>query len=145
MFCTSSHILVGLVSQWTRQWAEWPKNQGLYPDGGKEIFPFSKAFKLALRPTQPPKQWTLGDISPGVKQPVHTSTAKLKNVWYSAELSARAISSLVNEPADSNYFTWSYKMGFRELCLECPSFFLFGQGKQPSWWASLWAAHVKSQ
>jgi len=42
----------------------------------------------------------------------------------------RAISSLVNEPADSNYFTWSYKLGFSELCQKCPSFFLFGQGKQ---------------
>jgi len=40
---TYSHILAGLVSQWTRLWDGWPRNQGPYPDRGKENFLFSKA------------------------------------------------------------------------------------------------------
>jgi hypothetical protein len=37
------------------------------PDGGK-IFLFSTASRPALRPTQPPMQWVLRALPPGVKR-----------------------------------------------------------------------------
>jgi hypothetical protein len=36
-----------------------------------EIFLSSTSFRLVLRPIQPPIQWILGTLSPGVKQPEH--------------------------------------------------------------------------
>jgi hypothetical protein len=38
------------------------------PVGGKN-FQFSISSKPALGPTQPPIQWVLGNLSPGVKRP----------------------------------------------------------------------------
>jgi len=37
---------------------------------GQEIFLFSKTFRLALGPTQPPVQWVTWTLSPGVKQAI---------------------------------------------------------------------------
>jgi hypothetical protein len=54
---------------------------------GLGIFLFTTVSRMALGPTQPPIQWVLGDLSLGVKQPVHEadhsppSSAKVKNVW----------------------------------------------------------------
>jgi hypothetical protein len=45
-----------------------PDGQGAIPNRSK-IFLLSIAFRLALGPTQPPIQWTLGAISPWVNWP----------------------------------------------------------------------------
>jgi hypothetical protein len=83
-----------------------------------------------VRPTQSSSKWTLGDLAPEVKQPAQDSvlspsTAKLKNVWYGAQLSTKPSFLVVNEPADCNYFTLSYKLGFRELSKGCPDVLCF--------------------
>jgi hypothetical protein len=54
---------------------------------GLEIFLFSTMFRPTLEPTQPPIQWILGALSPGVKWLGHEadhslpSSAKVKNMW----------------------------------------------------------------
>jgi hypothetical protein len=48
---------------------------------------FSTLSRPVLRPTQPPIQWVLGALSPGVKRPVRQSdhspltSAEVKNTW----------------------------------------------------------------
>jgi hypothetical protein len=42
---------------------------GFYCQWGQEIFPFSKAFRLVLGPTQLPIEWIPRTISLGVKRP----------------------------------------------------------------------------
>jgi hypothetical protein len=52
-----------------------------------EIFPFSNASRSTLRPTYPPIQRVLGDLTPGVKrlwrEAHHSppSSAEVKNAW----------------------------------------------------------------
>jgi hypothetical protein len=38
------------------------KEMGYYSSQGKEIFPFSTASRLALRPTQPLMKWRLAEV-----------------------------------------------------------------------------------
>jgi hypothetical protein len=42
--------------------------RGSIPDRGRGCFPLTSASRPALGPTQPPIEWVLGDISPGVKR-----------------------------------------------------------------------------
>ena len=44
------------------------ENHGLIPSRGKTIFLLSKACRPALGSTEPPIQWALGALFPGVKQ-----------------------------------------------------------------------------
>jgi len=44
------------------------ENHGLILSRGKTIFLFFKACRLALGPIEPPIQWVLGALFPGVKQ-----------------------------------------------------------------------------
>jgi hypothetical protein len=43
-------------------------DRGSIPDRGQGIFLLAPASRLALGPTQPPIQWVLGVLSPGVKR-----------------------------------------------------------------------------
>jgi hypothetical protein len=53
----------------------------------QEIFLFAAASRLAVGPTQPPVQWVVGAIFPGVKGPGHeadhslASNAEVKKKW----------------------------------------------------------------
>jgi hypothetical protein len=83
------------------------KGRGSIPGRGK-VFLFSIASRPALGPTQPPIQWVLWALSPGVKWPGHeadhspSSAAQVKNggpipspyhmsSWHSALLSTGTI------------------------------------------------------
>jgi hypothetical protein len=63
---------------------QYHTGHGSIPGGGK-IFLIPTVSRSALGPTQPPNQWVLGPLSPGVKWPGHEtdhsppSSAKVKN------------------------------------------------------------------
>jgi hypothetical protein len=80
----------GLVTQWS--WGSsasivsWLQTErpGFDPQQGQRIFPLTSVSRLALRPDQPPIQWVLAVLFPGVKhgQGVGLTThpsAKVKN------------------------------------------------------------------
>jgi hypothetical protein len=56
------------------------------PGGGKNVIFFTSS-RPALGSTQPPIQWVLGALSPGVKQPGHEvdrsppTSAEVKKMW----------------------------------------------------------------
>jgi hypothetical protein len=45
-----------------------PSDRGLIPGRGERIFPVASVSRSALGPTQPPVQWVLGVLSPGLKR-----------------------------------------------------------------------------
>jgi hypothetical protein len=57
------------------------------PITGWDVFLLNTAFILALGPSQPPTQWVLGDLSPGVKRPWRETdrtplpSVEVKNAW----------------------------------------------------------------
>jgi hypothetical protein len=55
------------------QYSDGPRagQPGFDSQQGQEIFLYSTVSRLALRPIQPPIQWVLGALSPGVKQLGH--------------------------------------------------------------------------
>jgi hypothetical protein len=71
-------------SNWLR--AGLPRGRCSIP-GGVKNFHFSMSSRQALGSTQPPIQWVLGTLSPGVKQQGHEAdpssptSAKVKKTW----------------------------------------------------------------
>jgi hypothetical protein len=65
----------------------WTGQVGLNSQQGQGVFLFATTSRPALGPTQPPNQWVLEALSPGVKQLVgceafySPSTAEIKNAW----------------------------------------------------------------
>jgi hypothetical protein len=61
--------LLSLVAQsvvvWL--WAGRLGDRGSIPGRGERIFPLASVSTLALGPTQPPVQWVLGVLSPGLE------------------------------------------------------------------------------
>jgi hypothetical protein len=54
--------------------------QGIKPRQGQDIFVYSTTSRLALQPTQPPTQWVLGALSPGISGRVVNLTTHLHPV-----------------------------------------------------------------
>jgi hypothetical protein len=72
-------------------WHSWlragrPRGRGSSPGRVKNFF-FSTSARLALGPTQPPIQWVLGSLSPGVKRQGREAdhsppaSAEVKKMW----------------------------------------------------------------
>jgi hypothetical protein len=65
----------------------WPGQSGFNSQQDLGSFLFATPSRPALGLTQPPIQWVLGVLSPGVKQPGHKddcsppSSTKVKNMW----------------------------------------------------------------
>jgi hypothetical protein len=73
---------------WDSNWLQAGCLRGWSSSPGRgKIFLLSMSSRPVLRLTQPPVQWVLGVLSPGVKQPGHeadlspSTSAEIKNAW----------------------------------------------------------------
>jgi hypothetical protein len=97
------------------------------------IFLFTTASRLALGPTQPPRQWIQRDLSLPVKRPVHEtdhsspSNAEVKNAWSYTSAPTIRLDSWCSVKAQGRlYFTFAcvspllhvfYVVIIRQFCI----------------------------
>jgi hypothetical protein len=84
----SSEVGITLTVQSVERRATGLSARFRFPAG--ERFLFFTAFRLILRPTQPPIQWVQGECSPEVKRPKYED----EDIWGSADVAPLLISAL---------------------------------------------------
>jgi hypothetical protein len=82
-----------MVQRWATGWTIGVL--GFDSRRGLGMFFFTTASRMALGPTQPPIDWTLGALFLGVKRPEPPYSAEVKNAWSYTATSPTSLHSVV--------------------------------------------------